>query len=199
MAFQSDCLNFNVLVVSDTHNCDDADLERIAEKAREFNCPVIIHAGDMIDKHLGHPLFSDFEVYVFLTHQNKHVPANLPSNWTLLDEDNCLIDIGGHRFYVNHYLGVDVLHTKTHALLSGNLSDGEVYQIVGDILNRYKRVEYAIFGHSHHTFHHCNYGVALVNPGAWEFKRTYALLFLNEIKQMKLLFSTMTVNGELVE
>lgn len=188
----------NIFVFGDTHDCLDDDLFLAAAQARKHNCSTIIHTGDLEDKHFGHPAFNDFQIYVFKTTLNKNLDQNLPPNWHLLTENDCILEIAGIKIYVNHYLGLNVLQTKTPELLE-SLSKAQVYQINEQIKNKYGYVHYVLFGHSHHTFHHCDSGICMLNPGEWHGKKTFIIISIDESKNMDVHFISLTVNFELVK
>ncbi len=188
-----------IFVFGDTHNCSDADLELAAEKAREFGCQHIIHTGDLLDRHFGHPAFKDFEFYVFITKQNENIPEKLPPNWHLLREQtNCIVEIGGIRIYVNHYLGLKVLREKDTEILD-HTAEAPIYMVNSEIEAEYGHVHYVLFGHSHHTFHHCDRGMAMLNPGEWENKKTFIIINVHPSHVMDFRFISLTVNKKLVE
>ncbi len=105
-----------IFVVSDTHDVPISELELISKEAKKRECECIIHCGDLEDAHLGHPALGDLPIWVYLTNLNERVPATLPSNWHLLQNDERqVIEFGVKkktRIYVNHYLGVEVLRSQ---------------------------------------------------------------------------------------
>lgn len=105
-----------IFVVSDTHDCPITELELIPQEARRRECSCIIHCGDLEDEHFGHPALGDLPIWVYRTRMNKNIPAELPGNWHVLqDDDQQVVEFGGKkktRIYINHYLGVDVLRSQ---------------------------------------------------------------------------------------
>jgi len=148
--------------MSDSHNCSLEDLKIAAKKAEKRGAKYIIHCGDMIDEHLGTPIFKDFEIWVYITDQNKNVPSQLPSNWHLLGDENRVVVINNVRIYVHHYMGIDVLLG-----LSG---------VVDRIHKEYGYVAYALCGHSHHQFQHSDTNTCIINPGAWFEKLCFSVI-----------------------
>jgi len=170
-----------IFVWGDSHNCSDENLELANSEAQRRGCKILVHTGDMIDEHLNHPCFRDKEMYVFLTNINKNLPAKLDNNWHLLDEKNCIVELIAKnnkkiRLYVNHYLGLDSLRTKTRDFLR-DLSRSEIWQIAGKIQSQYSfHLDYILCGHSHHEFFSSFHGTGMVNPGEWQNKLTFSVI-----------------------
>lgn len=105
-----------IFVVSDTHDCPTSELELIPREAKRLDCSVVIHCGDLEDAHFGHAALGDIPIWVYPTRMNSRIPAVLPSNWHVLeDNDSQIIEFGTRRktrIYVNHYLGIDVLRSQ---------------------------------------------------------------------------------------
>ncbi|NMC51157.1 hypothetical protein GYA54_00310 [Candidatus Kuenenbacteria bacterium] len=189
----------NIFVFGDTHNCSEEDLYLASKKARDFECQTIIHTGDLADQHWGHPAFDDFQMYVFVTKQNEKIPEKLPNNWHLLREKvACIITIGGMRIYVNHYLGLRALKFKDRELLE-HVDEAEIWKVNEEIMAEYGYVNYVLFGHSHHTFHHCDRGMAMLNPGEWETKKTFIIIHVGDHFAMDFRVVSLTINQVLVD
>lgn len=164
--------------------------------ARISNCEIILHTGDLVDSHWNHLLFDDFEMYVFKTSQNQNIPQ-LKNNWHILDENNCLLEFDGVKFYMNHNLGMEVLQTKMKEILD-DLSRVQVWQMTKQIRDKYGYVDYVLFGHSHHVFLHCDHGIVMLNPGAWFKKLMYVVIVIDLHKAMDIQFKTLTKDEQRV-
>jgi len=170
-------------IMSDSEKCSDFDIKLAAFTAWLFRAKRIIHVGDIWDKHLGLPLFDEFEVYVYITEKNINIPDNLPSNWHLIEENDPIIKIDGKPlFYVNHHLGLD-------AHLGFNISRKEPINLVDLVMNihqKYGYIPYALFGHSHNQFTTSEQGTAIINPGSWEDKLCWAVMDPHDFWGIKL-------------
>jgi predicted phosphodiesterase len=166
-------------VVSDTHNCSEEELYWIARLARDQGCNIIIHAGDLDNKHMGHPAWSEFEVYVCWTILNKNHRFKLPPNWHLLKRVN--------NFLHFNYIGYDGLMKEYCININHKLGmvctlgkESQIYKLVEKInkifQSIHKWVNTIIVGHSHHASLHCSKGMKILNPGAWVGKRCFVIL-----------------------
>ena len=122
-------------VVADTHDCAVSELKLIAKEAERRSCQCIIHCGDLVNAHFGHSALGSLPIYVIRTRINENlsdeVVKNLPANWHVLeDNDQQILELDGVRFYVNHYLGIEVLKSN----LGAPTSEAEIV----DIVERYR-------------------------------------------------------------
>ncbi|MDD5290245.1 MAG: metallophosphoesterase [Patescibacteria group bacterium] len=184
------------LLISDTHDCPDEDFYEIAEIGKVKGCNVIIHAGDILDKHIGHPALKDFQVYFYYVPLfNKRLPSQykLPDNWHLLKGGDSVLHFNYNGYdgqpkeyciYVSHNLGFSMfdlryLKAKVRRLFKKE-KDSLLYEVADLILNRFKKVHKwinaAVFGHSHRGFLLCAKGDKLINPSAWFRKKCFAIL-----------------------
>lgn len=188
-----------IFVFGDTHDCSDEDLYLAARAAKYHGCKTIIHTGDLADRHWGHPAFRRFQIYVFVTKRNEKIPEKLPDNWHLFRErTDCIVEIGGIRIYVNHYLGLRALKFKDTELLE-RVNEAMIWKVNEEIMAEYGYVNYVLFGHSHHTFHHCDRGMAMLNPGEWETKKTFIIIHVGDHLAMDFRVVSLTINQVLVD
>jgi len=201
MVFEKQLLK-GVLVVSDTHKCSDNDFFKLGEIADKWGCNVLIHAGDITDPHLGHKALNRLENYVCLSKETNIFEENpekyaLPRNWHVFNQRgnnvfhfhyNLLGDPNEPRdicFYVAHILGEnnggrEILFPKK-CDLNFEPDQSLIYRLIEDNINKikseHKWVNWYIFGHLHHIIDYYFCGIKAFNPGAWQDKKCFTIIY----------------------
>lgn len=161
-------------IVSDTGNIDDLDVNFWLRLSQEFNkrgVSKVICCGDFRPQDIGRPEFENFDVYYYLLafYQDNNFK---PNNWHLLSPTNPLVEIGGHRFYVQHEIGLEY----------ADFSEIESNCAFKTIVNKYKHLDFIVAGLVPGTIFQETQKYAFINPGDARSHRCFATICLPRLE-----------------
>ena len=161
-------------IVSDTGNVDDLDSGFWSRLSGEFDkrgVSKVICCGDFRPQDIGRPEFSHFEVYYYLL--SGYSDNNYkPNNWHLLSPHDPLVEIGGHRFYVQHEIGPEY----------ANFSEIESNRAFKGMVHKYQHLDFIVAGLVPGTIFQETDSYAFINPGNARNHRCFATICLPRLE-----------------
>ena len=144
-------------IVSDSGNVDLIDAtfwQRLRKEFEARGVSQVICCGNFQPEDIGRSELDGLEVYYYLLPEygNGH---NIPDNWHQLLPDNPVVEICGHRFYVQHKIGPD------HA----DFSEIQRNAAFSWIFEEYKHLDFIVAGLVPGTILQETDKYAFINPG----------------------------------
>jgi len=152
-------------VLSDTHQDKMNALPHVMREFKNRKVELIIHCGDIDEKHINPDLFLGLPVILAITEDDiksgKPVFKNSPSGWVYTFPKDRV------RYIQNARLGVYVGHRRSFDFLTG--SEEELMQTIHEIRKQHDSIRWLFSGHTHHQIY-CQTKLAnFINPGAIEY------------------------------
>jgi predicted phosphodiesterase len=160
---------FSVGVISDSLNISDLDADfwkRLAEEFKKHNIKHCIHCGNLAEHDIGRKELEGFEVYYTLRSDQKNRSA--PGNWHLIAAEQPVVEINGYRFYVQLYLGADLLEQ----------SEYDMHRLCLKLRRQYPEIDFVLCGFTNDAFYEEGEQVRIINPGDIVKDRNYAVISL---------------------
>jgi len=155
--FETKIKPVTVGIISDSGNVDDLDSGFWSRLVTEFykrDVSYVICCGNFSPQDIGRSELSHLQVYYYL------LPGLVdkyykPDNWHLLTCDCPVVEIGGHRFYVQHEIGPEY----------ANFSEIDSKKSFGLLLNQHKHLDFIIAGLVPGTILQETDSYVFINPG----------------------------------
>lgn len=160
----------SVGILSDTLNVDDLDANywlRCRENFDRRGVTHVICCGNFLPRDIGHKELDGLEVYCYLL-SNTDMPHLIPQNWHIIRHSNPVVEIGGHRFYVQHEIGSE----------QGSLSEVQRDAVLKDIRARYPHLDFIIAGLGSETVYMEGQDYSFINPGNARDHKRFAVVCL---------------------
>ncbi|MFA6594321.1 MAG: hypothetical protein WCT16_03635 [Candidatus Buchananbacteria bacterium] len=144
-------------IVSDTGNVDELDStfwKRLRHEFLKRGVTHVICCGNFRSDDIGRPELAGMQVYYYLLPEYTD-PAFKPDNWQLITPDYPIVEICGHRFYVQHGIGPE------HA----DFSEIQRHQAFIGLFGKYKRIDYIVAGLVSGTILQETDAYSFINPG----------------------------------
>lgn len=157
-------------IVSDTGNISERDEHFWENLVLEFTArdvTKVIICGDFSTRDIGRPELQDLDVHYFLLPGQENA-RNKPDNWHLIFPENPIVDICGHRFYVQDGLGAEM----------GDFSEMQRAEVAEKIMAQHKRVDFIVTGLMPETVLQESSGWTFINPGDARNHRYFATICL---------------------
>ncbi len=161
---------FSVGVISDSLNISDLDAHFWSDLAKEFSrrgVQHIIHCGNVSLQDIGREELAEFQVHCLLR-EDQHRPSDVPANWTLVSDENPIVDVNGYRFYVGLNLGVTMI----------DQSEIDMHKLSLKVREEHPETSFILFGATNHAFLEEGEQVRIINPGDVVRGRNYAVVTL---------------------
>lgn len=160
----------SVGILSDTLNVDDLDASywlRCRENFDRRGVTHVICCGNFLSRDIGHRELDGLQVYCYLL-SNDSMPQSIPENWHIIRHSNPVVEIGGHRFYVQHEIGSE----------QGSLSEVQRDAVLKDIRARYPHLDFIIAGLGPETVYMEGQDYSFINPGNARDHKRFAVVCL---------------------
>ena len=151
-------------IVSDTHEDEMNALPYIIEEFKRRKVEIVIHCGDIEEKHLKPELFNNLPVICALTKNQvdkdgvvKEAFRVAPVKWVFTEPNKRIYNL-------TEYQRVYVGHTTSFEFLVG--SEAKLDQKLHEIRTTYDCVRWFFSGHTHHQIFKQGHLINFVNPGA---------------------------------
>lgn len=144
-------------IISDTGNVDQLDRGFWNRLVAEFNKRGVTHViccGNFLPNDIGRKEFDHFQVYYYLLPGHYDNPHK-PHNWHLLSYEHPVVEIGGHKFYVQHEIGPEY----------ANFSEIESKKSFSKLLSEYKHLDFIVAGLVPGTILQETDSYVFINPG----------------------------------
>jgi|GEM_PF-837026 len=145
-------------IISDTGNIDQLDRNFWKRLVIEFGNRGVTHViccGNFLPVDIGRLELAHFQVYYYLL-PGLTDKIDKPSNWHFLPYHCPVIEIGGHRFYVQHEIGPEY----------ANFSEIESKKAFGGLSAAHKHLDFVVAGLVPGTiFQETDGTYAFINPG----------------------------------
>jgi predicted phosphodiesterase len=143
-------------IVSDPGNVDQIDSTFWQRLRQEFELRGVSQAiccGNFRPEDIGRPEFDGLQVHYYLLPE--YSDGEPPPNWRQLLPENPTVEIGGHRFYVQHGIGPE------HA----DFSEIQRHDAFGWIFEAYKHIDFIVAGLAPGTILQETDSYSFINPG----------------------------------
>jgi len=157
-------------ILSDTLNVDDLDAGywlRCRENFDRRGVTYVICCGNFLPRDIGHQELDGLEVYCYLLGGDR-LPEVIPRNWHIIRHSSPVMEIGGHRFYVQHDIGSE----------QGSLSEVQRDAVLRDIKAKYPHLDFIIAGLGPETVYMEGQDYSFINPGNARDHKRFAVVCL---------------------
>jgi len=160
----------SVGIVSDTANVSELDSGfwcRLVKEFQDRGVTNVICCGDFRTTDIGRPELSNFHVSYYLPPHTLDCQVK-QANWHRLDIEEPIIEIGGHRFYVQHGIGPE----------QADFSEIQRDQAFHGLLTKHGRLDFIVAGLVPDTIFQEGQHYSFVNPGDARDHKRYACICL---------------------
>lgn len=127
----------------------------------------VICCGNFLPQDIGRHELDGLQIYYYLL-PGIPKPFSIPGNWHFIDYDNPVVEICGHRFYIQHDIGSE----------QGNLSEIQRDDVLRGIRAKYPHIDFIVAGLGPETVYMEGQDYSFINPGNARDHKRFAIVCL---------------------